>query len=134
MRREGLYASIISKWRSRDSEKRILKKAERGRPAQAEVDRENAKLREEIQRLHQRATKAESLVQTLGKVSALLQHAVSESISEHQSSGKPLGMTAVHIGMRAACTLLGVSTLDDLASRSHKKPSLRKRRVFLHVR
>ena len=91
MRREGLYASIISKWRSRDSEKRILKKAERGRPAQAEVDRENAKLREEIQRLHQRATKAESLVQTLGKVSALLQHAVSESISEHQSSGKPLG-------------------------------------------
>jgi transposase-like protein len=90
MRREGLYASIISKWRNRDSEKHSLKKPERGRPAQAEEARENAKLREEVKRLTERATKAESLVQTLGKVSALLQHAVSESVLENQPFKKPL--------------------------------------------
>jgi len=90
MRREGLYASIISKWRTRDSQKHSLKKPERGRPAQAADARENIKLREEVKRLTERATKAESLVQTLGKVSALLQHAVSESVLENQSSKKPL--------------------------------------------
>jgi transposase len=89
IRREGLYASIISKWRNRDSGKHSLQKPERGRPAQAEETRENIKLREEVQRLTERANKAESLVQTLGKVSALLQNAVSESVLENQSSKKP---------------------------------------------
>ena len=89
MRREGLYASILSKWRIRDRKKYSLKKPERGRPAQAEETRENAKLREEVKRLTERATKAESLVQTLGKVSALLQHAVSESVLENSSFKKP---------------------------------------------
>jgi transposase len=89
MRREGLYASIISKWRTRHVQKHSLKKPERGRPAQTEEARENAKLHEEIERLTQRATKAEALAQTLGKVSTLLQHAVSESVLENQPSKKP---------------------------------------------
>ena len=90
IRREGLYASIISKWRARDSEKHSFKKPERGRPAQAEETLENMRLREEVDRLTQRAVKAEALVQTLGKVSALLQHAVSESVLENQPSKKLL--------------------------------------------
>jgi len=90
MRREGLYASIISKWRNRLSEKQAFQKAKRGRPAQAEADRENIKLREKVKQLTQRAEKAEALADTLGKVSALLQHAVSESVLENQQSKKPL--------------------------------------------
>jgi transposase-like protein len=89
MRREGLYASIISKWRNRDSDKHSLKKPERGRPARAAADVENIRLRKEVDRLTKRAIKAESLVQTLGKVSALLQHAVSESVLENQQPEKP---------------------------------------------
>jgi transposase len=90
MRREGLYASIISKWRNRYDVEPSLKKPERGRPARAEADIENIKLRAEVERLTKRATKAESLAETLGKVSALLQHAVSESVLENQPSKKPL--------------------------------------------
>ena len=58
MRREGLYASIISKWRTRDSQKHSLKKPERGRPAQAADTRENIKLREEVRRLTERANQS----------------------------------------------------------------------------
>ncbi len=45
-----LYASIISKWRTRDSRKNSLKKPERGRTAQAAETRENIKLRKEVKR------------------------------------------------------------------------------------
>lgn len=86
MRREGVYSSLISNWR-----KQIGKSSshpERGRPRDQQGG-EIARLQRENERLRARAEKAEDLVETLGKVHALLQNAVSKSATETQQSRKP---------------------------------------------
>lgn len=71
-RREGLYSSLISKWRQQRDEGALsgVRGKKRGRKAGAGVER---RLRAEIAELRERLGTAEELISAQGKVSALLQ-------------------------------------------------------------
>ena len=84
MRQHGVYASLISKWRHRIAGTSAPK---RGRPP--EMNTEVERLRRENERLRKRAERAEDMVETLGKVHALLQNAVSTSATDTQRSREP---------------------------------------------
>jgi transposase len=73
LRREGLYTSLISAWRQQRDQAGLAALAKpAGRPAADPVERQNAKLRKDIERLQAELDKARKVIEVQGKLSALL--------------------------------------------------------------
>src|SRR6266536_3777117 len=73
LRREGLYTARISEWRKqRDRGALAALATPQGRPPADPVERENARLRRENQRLAAELGKARKVIEVQGKLSALL--------------------------------------------------------------
>jgi transposase len=80
LRREGLYTSLISEWRKqRDRGALQALGAPSGRPPVDPVERENARLRRENQRLAGELEKARKVIEVQGKLSALLEQLATDS-------------------------------------------------------
>lgn len=82
LRREGLYTSLIAAWRAQRDQGALaaLSKAA-GRPAADPKDRENAKLRKEVERLAAELEKARRVIEVQGKLSVLLGQLATDSPS-----------------------------------------------------
>ena len=81
LRREGLYSSHLSTWR-RQRERGELggaSAANRGRPAKSLSEQEFVHLRQENERLQQRLTQAEAIIDIQKKVSQLIGSILSDS-------------------------------------------------------
>ena len=74
LRREGLYSSHLATWRRQREEGILhaLTPRRRGRPSSSPDQRELARLRQENERLEQRLTAAEAVIEIQKKVSLLL--------------------------------------------------------------
>ena len=75
LRREGLYSSHLSKWRTqREQAVREGLSKRRGRKAQNKdpLAEENARLQKEMKRLHERLTQAQTIIEVQKKLSQLL--------------------------------------------------------------
>lgn len=74
-RREGLYSSLISEWRKQRDDGALegLRDRESGRPAKDRTKDELARLRARVAELEAELGTAHELIDTQGKVSALLQ-------------------------------------------------------------
>jgi transposase-like protein len=85
MRREGVYTSHITNWRKmRKSGKSPASKTSRRRE---NPDAEKiARLEAKVERLTQQLARANTTIDVLGKVHALLQNAAGESATEEQRS------------------------------------------------
>ena len=80
LRREGLYTSLISAWRvQRDQGALTALATPVGRPAADPKDRENAKLRKQVERLTAELDKARKVIDVQGKLSALLGQLATDS-------------------------------------------------------
>jgi transposase len=80
LRREGLYTSLISEWRKqRDRGALQALGTPSGRPPVDPVERENARLRRETQRLAGELDKARRVIEVQGKLSALLEQLATDS-------------------------------------------------------
>ena len=80
LRREGLYTSLISAWRlQRDQGVKEALARPAGRPAADPRDRENARLRQENERLQAELSKARKVIEVQGKLSALLGQLATDS-------------------------------------------------------
>jgi transposase len=80
LRREGLYTSLISEWRKqRDRGALQALGAPSGRPPVDPVERDNARLRRENQRLAAELDKAKKVIEVQGKLSALLEQLATDS-------------------------------------------------------
>lgn len=80
LRREGLYTSLISEWRKqRDRGARAELAKPSGRPPVDPVERENARLRRENERLAGELDKARKVIEVQGKLSALLEQLATDS-------------------------------------------------------
>jgi len=80
LRREGLYSSLISEWRKqrdRGALDALAKPA--GRPQADPIERENARLRRENERLASELDKARKVIEVQGKLSALLEQLATDS-------------------------------------------------------
>ena len=83
LRREGLYTSLISEWRKqRDRGALQALGAPSGRPPVDPLERENARLRRETQRLAGELDKARKVIEVQGKLSALLEQLATDSVPE----------------------------------------------------
>src|SRR5258707_13400066 len=84
LRREGLYSSLISAWRLQRDQGALRALAKPvGRPQADPVDRENVKLRKEVERLRADLDKARKVIEVQGKLSVLLEQLATDS----QNSG-----------------------------------------------
>ena len=84
LRREGIYSSLISAWRLQRDQGALQALAKpAGRPPADPVDRENARLRQRVERLEADLDKARRVIEVQGKLSALLGQLATDS----QSSG-----------------------------------------------
>lgn len=82
LRREGLYASLISAWqKQRDAGARRALAAPVGRPPADPRDRENVRLRKENERLRDELGTARRVIDVQGKLSALLGQLATDSAS-----------------------------------------------------
>jgi transposase-like protein len=74
LRREGLYSSHLAAWRRQREEGILhaLTPRRRGRPTSSPEQRELARLRQENERLQQRVSAAEAVIEIQKKVSLLL--------------------------------------------------------------
>jgi transposase len=73
LRREGLYTSLISAWRTQRDQGALAALAKpAGRPAADPKDREIAKLRKENEGIAAELEKARKVIEVQGKLSALL--------------------------------------------------------------
>jgi len=76
LRREGLYSSHLSKWRTEleRGELAALTSKKRGRKTHPDkaLEKENARLAREVERLHQRLAQAEAIIDVQKKVASLL--------------------------------------------------------------
>lgn len=74
-RREGLYSSLISEWRRQRDEGALggLRDGRAGRPRRDRTKVELSRLRERVVQLEDELGTAHELIETQGKVSALLQ-------------------------------------------------------------
>ena len=73
LRREGLYTSLISAWRAQRDQGALQALARpAGRPQADPRDRENARLRQRVERLEADLDKARKVIEVQGKLSALL--------------------------------------------------------------
>ena len=80
LRREGLYSSLISEWRKqRDRGGREALAKPAGRPAADPLERENARLRRENERLEGELDKTRKVIEVQGKLSALLEQFATDS-------------------------------------------------------
>lgn len=74
LRRHGLYSSHLVEWRkARDAGALAGLSATRGRPPADPVERENARLQQENERLARELANARLVIEVQGKVSALLE-------------------------------------------------------------
>ena len=82
LRREGLYTSLISAWRiARDQGARAALARPAGRPAADARDKELARLRARVERLEGELSKAKTVIEVQGKLSALLGQLATDSPS-----------------------------------------------------
>jgi transposase len=80
LRREVLYTSLLSEWRKQRDRGAIEALAGRpGRPPHDPVERENTRLRHRVERLEDDLSRARSVIEVQGKVSALLEELVTDS-------------------------------------------------------
>ena len=80
LRREVLYTSLLSEWRKRRDKGAIEALAGKpGRPPLDPVERENTRLRHRVERLEDDLSRARSVIEVQGKVSALLEELVTDS-------------------------------------------------------
>ena len=80
LRREGLYTSLIDAWRKQRDRGAI--EALAAKPGRAPVDpleRENARLRQRVERLEGDLDKARKVIEVQGKLSALLEELATDS-------------------------------------------------------
>jgi transposase len=83
LRREGLYTSLISAWRvQRDQGALAALATPAGRPQADPRERENARLRQRVERLEAELDKARKVIEVQGKLSALLGQLASDSAPE----------------------------------------------------
>jgi transposase len=88
LRREGLSTSLISEWRKqRDRGALQALGTPSGRPPVDPVERDNARLRRENQRLAAELDKAKKVIEVQGKLSALLEQLATDSAPP--TSGEP---------------------------------------------
>ncbi len=84
LRREGLYSSLLSAWRQQRDQAALAALARpTGRPPADPVERDNVKLRQEVERLRTELDKARRVIEVQGKLSVLLEQLAADS----QSSG-----------------------------------------------
>jgi transposase len=89
LRREGLYTSLISEWRKqRDRGAIDALAAKPGRPPVDPVERENARLRQRVDRLEGDLERARKVIEVQGKLSALLEDLATDS-AERKTGGEP---------------------------------------------
>ena len=82
LRREGLYTSLISAWRAqRDQGARAALAKPAGRPPADARDKELARLRARVERLEGELSKAKTVIEVQGKLSALLGQLATDSPS-----------------------------------------------------
>ena len=80
LRREGLYTSLLSEWRKQRDRGAIEALAVRpGRPPVDAVERENARLRQRVDRLESDLDRARKVIEVQGKLSALLEELATDS-------------------------------------------------------
>lgn len=80
LRREGLYTSLIASWRTQRDQGALAALAKpAGRPQADPKDRENARLRQENERLAAELEKARKVIEVQGKLSALLGQLATDS-------------------------------------------------------
>lgn len=84
LRREGIYSSLISAWRTQRDQGALQALARpAGRPQADPADRENVRLRARVARLEADLDKARRVIEVQGKLSALLGQLATDS----QNSG-----------------------------------------------
>lgn len=89
LRREGLYTSLISEWRKqRDRGALDALSKPVGRPAADPLERENARLRRENERLASDLDKARKVIEVQGKLSALLEQLATDSAPTERGETK----------------------------------------------
>ncbi len=89
LRREGLYTSLISEWRSqRDDGALSMLGPVRGRPPTDPREHELTKLQHENARLQADLAKARRVIEIQGKLSALLEQLATDSSAETEG-GEP---------------------------------------------
>jgi transposase-like protein len=82
LRREGLYTALISEWRKQRDRGALAELAKpSGRAPADPIERENAQLRKEIERLHAELDRARKVIEVQGKLSALLEQLATDSDS-----------------------------------------------------
>ncbi len=80
LRREGLYTSLLAEWRKqRDRGAFEALAAKPGRPPVDPVQRENARLRQRVERLEGELDKSRKVIEVQGKLSALLEELATDS-------------------------------------------------------
>ena len=84
-RREGLYSSLITQWRQQRDEGALqgLRDAKPGRPKKDRTRDELARLRVRVAELEDELDTAHELIETQGKVSALLQEMSRKSAEDN---------------------------------------------------
>lgn len=89
LRREGLYSSLISEWR-KQRDKGALEALARpsGRPPADPVERENAALRRENERLAGELARARQVIEVQGKLCALLEQFATGSAEQNQGESR----------------------------------------------
>jgi transposase len=82
LRREGLYTSLVAAWKSQRDKGATLALAKPvGRPPADGRDKEIARLRQRVERLEADLTKARTVIDVQGKLSALLGQLATDSPS-----------------------------------------------------
>jgi len=82
LRREGLYTSLIAAWRAQRDQAVLAALAKpAGRPAADPAERENTRLRKEVERLTAELEKTRKVIEVQGKLSALLGQLATDSPS-----------------------------------------------------
>lgn len=85
LRREGLYTSLIREWRKRRDRGAVEGLAKpTGRPVAHPLERENAKLRKENDRLSSSLDRARKVIEVQGKLSALLEQFATDSAANER--------------------------------------------------
>ena len=83
LRREGLYSSLITAWREqRDRGALDALSKPAGRKQADPLERENVRLRRQVERLEGELDKARKVIEVQGKLSALLEQFATDSASE----------------------------------------------------
>jgi len=89
LRREGLYTSLLCEWRKqRDRGALQALDTKPGRPPVDPVERENARLRQRVQRLEGELDKARKVIEVQGKLSALLEDLATDSAPDSSGEAK----------------------------------------------